>query len=304
MAIDFTLLKTSRMQMAACDGDCIAWVLHSRRGFGDSTYRDYCILVVPEGKRASLRELDALSADVPHQHFEGTLEQWLQQRGDGDKEADFRFCLDLPVFSSASSARMNALVDMIQRSLPDAVPWMFGISPNIRNWKALPLDGIVESEFNNSQAAGAQLFKFFAGLISPHAVACLAKNLEWVIDEPDNPAVLLQATWNGDAESTLTMAPNDLELLKSSADIVAVSAGTPLSFKASRALVHHLWSLAPHVEFAHAMDHCGILRDPHSPLGGDMKIHLLCRQLLWGPHKPPSEKRPTTEFKATYGESP
>lgn len=280
MAIDFTLLQTTKTQMSVCEGDFVAWVLHSCLAIDDKALLNYCILVVPEDRHACLNELNALSADVPQKSCESTLEQWLARLSEADKCGDFTFCLDLPVFSRATSTKMNGLLKVIRRSLSLGQPWIYGISPNTRNWKTLPLDGIVQSDFNNSQTAGAQLFKFFAGLISPRAGACITNlDFEDVLGEPDNPSILIQATWNGDAEPPLKIAPEDLELLKSSSAIIGVSAGTPFDFAASRAATNYLWSLATHVELAHIMDHRGILHDPHAPVKADLRIHLLCRPL-------------------------
>lgn len=283
MAIDFDLLEVEKLQMTACNGDAMAWVLKSRRASGREVMVDFAILVVPNDKIGSLHQLDALSRDVPSMALDGTLEQWLQQYSDSGEEAKFTFCLDLPVFTLANHGKVRALVEAIRLSLPEWTWRLYGISPNLRNWKMLQLNGVVQSEFNHSQAAGAHLFKFFAGLISPRAGACLdSGEFEDVIRDPENPGILLQAIWNGDGETpTLTMEPGDLEILKCSSAIVAVSAGTPFQLMPSRVLVGYFLDLAAHVEFAHAMNHGGILWDPDVPVQGDVPIHLICRRLLW-----------------------
>ncbi len=280
------MVDVVKMRTTACGGDAVAWVLRSEfvpvAAFMPRF--KYCILVQPVAKKGSQRDLDRLTTDVTELSCALPLEDWLDGLPVEAKDASFYVCLDLPPFSKASSTGINALLKVIERNSPTYRPTIYGVSPNLCNWLGLPLHGFIQSEFNASEPAGTEVMKFLAAHISPFAMACIdPMELEDVLRDAENPAILLQGVWDCDNGKGLQMSPSDLEIVKGSAAVVAVSAGTPFHLRAGTLLWRYLMDLAPYVEFVHVMDHCGILLNPEVPRTiGDVPVHLLCRKVRWG----------------------
>jgi len=280
MAIDFQLVESAKMQTTACGGDYAVWILHSRlhEPEWEPDTLGYCILVQPKDKLSSQVELDRLTAGVPTRECQFTLEQWLAQLSDDEKKGDFYFCLDLPSFSKKRFTQMNVLLEEIHRSVPKRTPRIYGISPDLRNWKTLLLNGFVQSA-SNSHHAGVHFFKFVVGFVSPRADSCIdTMEFEEFLFEPDNAAILIQGKWFEGAEPRLEVRPDELEFIQKSYAIVVVSAGTPLTIRSCRLLRPHLESVATSAEFVYAMNHRGVVCEPDgSAVVEDIDIHILCR---------------------------
>lgn len=286
MGIQFNMVDVVKMRTTACGGDAVAWILRSEF-VQDAEYMprfNYCILVQPAAKQGSQRDLDRLTTDVMEQDCALPLEDWLDGLPAEAKDAYFYVCLDLPPFSKASSTGINTLLKVIGRNSPAYRPTIYGVSPNLRNWLGLPLHGFIQSELNASEQAGTQVTKFLAAYVSPVAMACIdPMELEDLVGDPDNPAILLQGVWDCDSDKGLQMSPSDLEIVKGSAAVVAVSAGSPFHLTASRRITGYLMLSCTYIEFAHTIDNSGILRDPAVPhTKGDVPVHLLCRKVGLG----------------------
>jgi hypothetical protein len=286
VAIQFNMVGVVKMRTTACGGNAVAWILRSEF-FQDAEYIprfNYCILVQPASKQDCLEDLDGLTPEVPELDCAFPLEEWLDSLPEEAKDASFYICLDLPPFSKSSSSAIDGLLTVIARNTPRSRPTIYGVSPNLRNWLSLPVQGFIQSEFNASELAGVQVTKFLAAHISPFAMACIdPMELEDVLRIPDNPAILLQGIWDCDTGKGLQMSASDLEIVRGSSDIVAVSAVSPFHLSASRLFWRHLRELATYAEYIHVMDHSGILQNPAVPYTkGDVPVHLLCRKVRWG----------------------
>lgn len=284
MAIDFQLVESAKMQTTACGGDAAVWILHSRIRMSEEVPLEpdtlwYCILVQPKDKLSSQIELDRLTAGVPTREYQSTLEQWLAQLSDDEKMGNFYFCLDLPPFSKKRFAKVQALLEGIHMSIPERTPRIYGISPDLRNWKSLPLTGFVQCASDNSHHAGVHFFKFVVGFVSPRADSCIETlEFEEYIFEPDNAAMLIHGKWFEGAEPRLEVGPDELEFIQKSFAIVVVSAGTPLTIRSCRLLRPYLESVATSAEFVYAMNHRGIVCEPDgSAVAEGIDIHILCR---------------------------
>ena len=284
MAIDFQLVESAKMQTTACGGDAAVWILHSRIRMSEEVPLEpdtlwYCILVQPKDKLSSQIELDRLTAGVPTREYQSTLEQWLAQLSDDEKMGNFYFCLDLLPFSKKRFAKVQALLEGIHMSIPERTPRIYGISPDLRNWKSLPLTGFVQCASDNSHHAGVHFFKFVAGFVSPRADSCIETlEFEECIFEPDNAAMLINGKWFEGAEPRLEVGPDELEFIQKSFAIVVVSAGTPLTIRSCRLLRPYLDSVATSAEFVYAMNERGIICEPDgSAVTEGIDIHILCR---------------------------
>jgi hypothetical protein len=287
MAIEFDLIDVTKTRTTACNGDAVAWILSSQLDDGDPELGGpkwgHCILVQPQRKISSHVDLDRLTAGVREKPCTESLEQWLDGLSEDLKDANFYICLDLPPFSKANLQCTNALLDAVARNSTAQRPTIYGVSPILRNWLSLPLHGFIQSEFNASEHAGVQITKFLAAFISPSAHSCIdIMQFEDFVGAGQTPAILLQGTWDCNTGLGLRMSPGDLEIVKGSTSIVAISAGTPFHASVSRLFVEHLTELATDAEFVHVMNHSGILQDPEMPYTqGEVAIHLLCSNVHW-----------------------